>query len=139
VDVTSSVVEPFSCRWCDIPQRRHGRQHTAPAGWHTFERPTDAQILARMRARRAARTARPPYEARDTLRTAVDRALASLPRSLGIPLARWLLVTGTSAIATETDLDPHALAVARGLLVATRDDTLTGWSAADRRPNPAGI
>ncbi|MFJ2110605.1 hypothetical protein ACIOEX_01530 [Streptomyces sp. NPDC087850] len=47
---------PSACRWCGIDQRPHARQWAQPAGWHAWEQPTEQQILARMRARRAART-----------------------------------------------------------------------------------
>ena len=47
--------EPFGCRWCGIP-RPHGQQYLTGVGLHGWERPTDAQILARMTARRAVRT-----------------------------------------------------------------------------------
>ncbi|MFK0063416.1 hypothetical protein ACIQTN_29825 [Streptomyces werraensis] len=46
---------PFGCRWCGIHPAEHRARRTAAAGLHTWERPTDAQILARMRARRVAR------------------------------------------------------------------------------------
>nr|WP_051766082.1 hypothetical protein [Streptomyces sp. NRRL F-5135] len=50
---------PFGCRWCGIDRRSHGRQWVASQGMHAWERPTDAQILARIRARRAAQKDRP--------------------------------------------------------------------------------
>lgn len=40
---------PFGCRRCGHDQPRHG------AGVHRWERPTNAQVLARMHARRRAR------------------------------------------------------------------------------------
>ncbi|MFJ7998970.1 hypothetical protein ACIQ7D_17740 [Streptomyces sp. NPDC096310] len=49
-----SLPSPFGCRWCGIARRSHGRQWIASQGWHAWEQPTNAQILARMRARRAA-------------------------------------------------------------------------------------
>lgn len=51
--------DPFGCRWCGTPQYHHGRSYNAGAGMHGWERPTNAQILARMRARRAARITAP--------------------------------------------------------------------------------
>ncbi|WP_062214725.1 hypothetical protein [Streptomyces sp. NBRC 109706] len=45
---------PFGCRWCGTEQRGHGSRWVASAGMHQWEQPTRAQILARMRARRAA-------------------------------------------------------------------------------------
>ncbi|MCX5000896.1 hypothetical protein [Streptomyces longwoodensis] len=50
-----STLNPNGCRWCGIDQRGHGRQHTAPVGWHAWEQPTQDQIKQRMKARRAAR------------------------------------------------------------------------------------
>jgi len=46
---------PSGCRWCGAGQYGHARRHAPGHGWHTWEQPTDAQILARMRARRNAR------------------------------------------------------------------------------------
>ncbi|MFF0790424.1 hypothetical protein [Streptomyces spiralis] len=45
---------PFSCRWCGIEQRSHGRRYLPRRGYHNWEQPTQAQIKARMLARRAA-------------------------------------------------------------------------------------
>lgn len=42
---------PFGCRRCGHPENRHG------LGWHQWERPTKAQMLARMKARRERRLA----------------------------------------------------------------------------------
>ncbi|MER6976028.1 hypothetical protein [Streptomyces carpinensis] len=42
---------PSGCRWCGLPESTHGRAYIASAGMHTWERPTVAQVLARMRAR----------------------------------------------------------------------------------------
>jgi len=56
---------PGGCRWCGAaPSQHYGQTWAASAGWHTWEQPTAAQTLARMRARRAAR-------ARDRHRAAV--------------------------------------------------------------------
>lgn len=49
----SNLVEPYGCGRCGIPEP-HGRQAAAD-GIHTWERPSDAQVLARMKARRLAR------------------------------------------------------------------------------------
>ncbi|XVV35035.1 hypothetical protein ACQPXT_13705 [Streptomyces sp. CA-100214] len=47
---------PHGCRWCGRPQYRHGnRDWIASAGPHRWTRPTPAQTLARMRARRRVR------------------------------------------------------------------------------------
>ncbi|WP_439947261.1 hypothetical protein [Streptomyces sp. BBFR109] len=48
---------PFGCRWCGQEQRVHGRTYLPRRGHHTWEQPTEAQIKARMLARRAARKA----------------------------------------------------------------------------------
>ncbi|MEH0402922.1 hypothetical protein ACFY7V_03785 [[Kitasatospora] papulosa] len=40
---------PFGCRWCGHDPAMHGM------GAHSWERPTDAQMIARMKARQAAR------------------------------------------------------------------------------------
>jgi len=45
---------PFGCRWCGLPDP-HGQYYTRSVGMHSWERPTNAQIKARMRARRANR------------------------------------------------------------------------------------
>jgi hypothetical protein len=42
---------PFGCRWCGYPDP-HGRQYLPGRGMHSWERPTNEQIKARMRARR---------------------------------------------------------------------------------------
>jgi hypothetical protein len=55
---------PDGCRWCGIEARGHGLQFTPEADWHSWEPPTDAQRLARMRARRAAAQARRPRQPR---------------------------------------------------------------------------
>lgn len=52
---------PMSCLVCGIDQRGHGRQYDSEAGMHPWLRPTQQQILARMRARRTHRlNAEPP-------------------------------------------------------------------------------
>ncbi|WP_200309560.1 hypothetical protein, partial [Streptomyces adelaidensis] len=50
------IVEPSACTWCGIAQRGHGRQYADAVGWHAWERPSQEQILARMKARRLAAT-----------------------------------------------------------------------------------
>lgn len=47
---------PFGCRWCGFPGP-HGRMYLRGRGMHSWERPTEAQIKARMLARRNARKA----------------------------------------------------------------------------------
>lgn len=49
-------VEPSACHWCGIARRDHMQQWKPPVGWHKWEPPTQAQIKARMLARRAARS-----------------------------------------------------------------------------------
>ena len=48
---------PYGCRWCGEARHHHGRSWVGSRGIHVWEQPTSAQILARMRARRAARKA----------------------------------------------------------------------------------
>ncbi|MER6534377.1 hypothetical protein ABT215_11300 [Streptomyces sp900105755] len=48
---------PFGCRWCGTERGHHGRQYLRGRDVHTWEQPTQAQIKARMLARRAARKA----------------------------------------------------------------------------------
>ncbi|MFC8267757.1 hypothetical protein ACFUIZ_18800 [Streptomyces cinereoruber] len=50
------MTAPSACRWCGIEQRAHYQQWKPPVGWHRWEQPTQAQIKARMTARRNART-----------------------------------------------------------------------------------
>jgi hypothetical protein len=47
---------PFGCRWCGTQRSDHGRRYLSGRGMHGWEQPTQAQIKARMLARRAART-----------------------------------------------------------------------------------
>lgn len=49
-----SAPTPFGCRWCGIEQGGHGRRWMPGRELHAWEQPTQTQILARMRARRAA-------------------------------------------------------------------------------------
>lgn len=46
---------PSGCRWCGAEQRHHGRRSLRGRPSHSWERPTEAQIKARMVARRNAR------------------------------------------------------------------------------------
>ena len=48
---------PFGCRWCGTLRSHHGRSYMRGRGMHGWEQPTQAQIKARMLARRAARKA----------------------------------------------------------------------------------
>ncbi|OKI04960.1 hypothetical protein A6A06_09725 [Streptomyces sp. CB02923] len=57
LDIPASAVEmpePYACAWCGV-SLPHGRQYMKSVGMHKWVRPSDAQILARMKARRAAR------------------------------------------------------------------------------------
>lgn len=47
---------PYGCRWCGTQRSHHGRQYLIGRGMHSWEQPTEAQIKARMLARRAARS-----------------------------------------------------------------------------------
>jgi hypothetical protein len=51
-----NLPDPSGCQHCGIPKSQHYQQWKPPVGWHQWEPPTDAQTLARMKARRAART-----------------------------------------------------------------------------------
>lgn len=44
---------PYGCRWCGDAQSHHGRSYVRSRGLHSWEQPTNEQIKARMRARRA--------------------------------------------------------------------------------------
>jgi hypothetical protein len=48
---------PFGCRWCGAEQRFHGRRNLRGRNSHRWVQPTQAQIKARMVARRNARKA----------------------------------------------------------------------------------
>lgn len=48
---------PYGCRWCGAQQGSHGHLFMPRRGLHRWERPTEAQIKARMLARRNARKA----------------------------------------------------------------------------------
>lgn len=43
---------PGGCRWCGVPYRGHAHRWVPSKKWHPHERPTQAQIKARMLARR---------------------------------------------------------------------------------------
>jgi hypothetical protein len=49
-------IDPNACQHCGVPQQRHFRRWTEDVGRHGWTEPTDAQRLARMRARRADHT-----------------------------------------------------------------------------------
>ena len=49
---------PDGCRWCGYDQYGHCQRWVPGRGFHGWTAPTDAQRLARMRARRAARLER---------------------------------------------------------------------------------
>jgi hypothetical protein len=51
--------DPTACGLCGINDREHMQRWKPPVGWHTWTAPTQAQIKARMLARRAARKTRP--------------------------------------------------------------------------------
>lgn len=53
--MSAPLVEPSACTWCGIARRGHGGQYADAVGYHAWERPTDAQVKARMQARRLAR------------------------------------------------------------------------------------
>ena len=49
-----SAQAPSGCRWCGVEERVHGRRWLPGRGMHGWEQPTQAQVLARMTARRRA-------------------------------------------------------------------------------------
>ena len=54
--VRRATDEPSACGHCGIPEREHAQRWKPPVGWHQWAAPTDEQIKARMKGRRAART-----------------------------------------------------------------------------------
>lgn len=48
---------PYGCTHCGIARHHHGWRYIPAAGLHQWQQPTNGQILARMRARRAERAA----------------------------------------------------------------------------------
>lgn len=46
---------PNGCRYCGYEQRAHGNCWVRSVGWHFWVEPTNAQRLARMKARMKAR------------------------------------------------------------------------------------
>ncbi|WP_145503154.1 hypothetical protein [Streptomyces sp. CFMR 7] len=57
--MTPRLTHPSGCQHCGINQREHMQRWKPPVGWHQWAAPTQAQIKARMQARRAARTPSP--------------------------------------------------------------------------------
>ncbi len=56
--MAESLTEPNGCSRCGVPERGHFQRWKKPAsgsGWHKWIAPSQAQIKARMLARRAAR------------------------------------------------------------------------------------
>jgi hypothetical protein len=48
---TGETPNPNGCRWCGHDRRLHCQMWRASARWHKWTEPTNAQRLARMRAR----------------------------------------------------------------------------------------
>lgn len=67
---------PSGCRWCGDEQFHHGLQWVPSVGMHQYEHPTNAQILARMKARRSARGCRCHLPFVDPYRCEADSCLA---------------------------------------------------------------
>lgn len=44
--------DPDGCYWCGNRRGNHGSQYVRPVGLHKWTKPTDAQRLTRMKARR---------------------------------------------------------------------------------------
>lgn len=57
-----SPPDPSACRWCGQPQGTHGQWWRPGKGYHQYETPTQAQMKARMVARRNARLNAPPTQ-----------------------------------------------------------------------------
>lgn len=53
----AGATPPFGCRWCGEERGGHGNRWVRGHGMHAWERPTEAQMKARMLARRNARKA----------------------------------------------------------------------------------
>lgn len=49
------MLTPSGCQHCGVERQEHFQRWTTGAGWHKWTAPTQAQILARMKARRAER------------------------------------------------------------------------------------
>ena len=64
---------PFGCRWCGTEQGGHGRRWAASARVHQWARPTDAQILTRMKDRIRARREAAPTQYHATTHWDVDQ------------------------------------------------------------------
>lgn len=95
--------EPSGCRHCGIPERQHYQQWKPPIGWHQWVQPEQSQILARMKARRAARASTPkdkPMSMPPALATvaALHTLLTDRPELAVLPI-RW---------AVKQDGDLHA-------------------------------
>lgn len=53
----TGLYEPNGCAFCGAARRMHCQRWSLGVGWHGWAAPTDAQRLARMLARRNARSA----------------------------------------------------------------------------------
>lgn len=51
------MLTPSGCQHCGVERHDHFQRWTTEARWHKWTPPTQEQILARMKARRAARLA----------------------------------------------------------------------------------
>jgi len=79
---------PYGCRWCGEARSSHGRSWVRSRGIHIWEQPTNAQVLARMRARRTRRlTVKPVYHA-------ATRWVASSNPEEGVPLCAGCFTEG---------------------------------------------
>ncbi|WP_176710334.1 hypothetical protein [Streptomyces sp. Wb2n-11] len=100
---------PYGCRWCGTAQGGHGRRWKPGQGMHAWEQPTQAQIKARMLARRNARLTAEPAKYHATTNWAAD-----LTGEEGIPYCadcktdtcfRWMRI--------QARLDPEGWGVPR--------------------------
>lgn len=128
--MSAPLVEPSACTWCGIARRGHARQYADAVGWHAWARPTDAQVLARMKARRLAVTvarvgALPmPVSPEPQPRTMLDRARDALNARMAKDDLRLVLenVIGYAAwLEAERHSTNESLSEAAETLRANRD------------------
>jgi hypothetical protein len=116
--------EPGGCRHCGIPERQHYQQWTEAAGWHQWVQPEQSQILARMKARKAARAnnslkGSTPMSMPPALATiaALHTLLAEHPELAELPI-RWSVEPDGDLHASPRYLADGSHAAVRALAVA---------------------
>ncbi|MCM8552663.1 hypothetical protein [Streptomyces sp. STCH 565 A] len=138
--MSAPLVEPSACTWCGIARRGHGRQFADAVGWHGWERPSDVQILARMKARRLALTvarvgALPmPAGPEPQARTMLDHARAALNARMAKDDLRLVLENTITFAASLQDritvLEAAPLAFAEQLDAKSLDNFLIALASA---------